>query len=94
MEAGSPQGSEINQWKTDFVPYVNLMKLRINATFSNCSLYNDLRNDWIRNITDKTPDFVDMDTTTKFKGMFAIHHSITAKFILRAYNVRKENLFR
>ena len=59
-----------------------------------CSLYNDLRNDWIRNITDKTPDFVEMDTTTKLKVIFAIHHRITAKFILRSYNVRKENLFR
>ena len=59
-----------------------------------CSLYNDLRNDWIRNITDKTPDFVEMDTTTKFKVIFAIHHRITAKFILRSYNIRKENLFR
>ena len=59
-----------------------------------CSLYNDLRNDWIRNITDKTPDFVEMDTTTKFKVIFANHHRITAKFILRSYNVRKENLFR
>ena len=59
-----------------------------------CSLYNDLRNDWIRNITDKTPDFVEMDTTTKLKLIFAIHHRITAKFILRSYNVRKENLFR
>ena len=56
--------------------------------------YNDLRNDWIRNITDKTPDFVEMDTTTKFKLIFAIHHRITAKFILRSYNLRKENLFR
>ena len=59
-----------------------------------CSLYNDSRNDWIRNITDKTPDFVEMDTTTKFKVIFAVHHRITAKFILRSYNVRKENLFR
>ena len=55
---------------------------------------SDLRNDWIRNITDKTPDFVEMDTTTKFKVIFAIHHKITAKFILRSYNVRKKNLFR
>ena len=59
-----------------------------------CSLYNDLRNDWIRNITDKTDDFVEMDTSTKCKVIFAVHHSITAKFILRSYNVRKENLFR
>ena len=59
-----------------------------------CSLYSDLRNDWITNITDKTPDFVEMDTTTKFKVIFAIHHRITAKFILRSYSVRKENLFR
>ena len=41
-----------------------------------CSLYNDLRNNWIRNITDKTPDFVEMDTTTKFK--------VTRKFTWRA----------
>ena len=39
-------------------------------------------------------DFVEMDTTTKFKVIFAIHHRITAKFILRSYNLRKENLFR
>ena len=55
-----------------------------------CSLYSDLRNDWIRNITDKTPDFVEMDTTTKFKVIFVIHLRITAKFILRSYNVTKE----
>ena len=55
---------------------------------------NDLRNDWIRNITDKTADFLEMDTTAKFKVIFAIQHRITAKFILRSYNVRKENLFR
>ena len=53
-----------------------------------CSLYNDLRNDWIRNITDKTPDFVEMDTTTKFKVILGIHHRITAKFILRSYNLK------
>ena len=58
------------------------------------SLYNDLRNDWIRNITDKTPDLVEMDTATKFKVIFEIYHRITAKFILRSFNVRKENLFR
>ena len=35
-----------------------------------CSLYNDLRNDRIRNITDQTPNFVEMDTTTKSKFCF------------------------
>ena len=46
-------------------------------------------------ITDKTPDFAEMDTTTKFfKVIFAIHHRTTAKFILKSYNVGKENLFR
>ena len=59
-----------------------------------CSMYNHLRNDSLRKITDKAPDFVERDTTTKFKVIFAIHHRITAKFILRSYNVRKENLFR
>ena len=44
--------------------------------------------------TNKTPDFVEIYTTTKFKVIFAIHHRITAKFILRSYNVRKKNLFR
>ena len=69
------------------------MKLRVNATFSLNAVYNDLKNDLI-NIMDKTPDFVEMDTTTKFKVIFAIHHRITAKFVLRPYNLRKENLFR
>ena len=55
-----------------------------------CSLYSDLRNVWIRNITDKTPDFVEMDTTTNFKVIFAVHCGVTAKFILRSYNVRKK----
>ena len=58
-----------------------------------CSLYNDLRNKWITNITTKTPNFVEMDTTSKFKVIFDVHHRITAKFILRRYNVRKKNLY-
>ena len=46
-----------------------------------CSLYNDLRNGWIRNITKKTPGFVELDTTNKFKVIFDDHLRITAKIL-------------
>ena len=83
---------QIYQWEEAFITYIFII-YKCHFLFK-CSLYNDLRNDWIRNITDKTPDFVEMDTSAKFKVIFAIHHRITAKFILKSYNVRKENLFR
>ena len=54
------------------------MKLRMNATFYlNVVCALDLRNEWITNSTNKTPNFIEMDTTSKFKVLFYINHRIT-----------------
>ena len=42
----------------------------------------------------KTANFLELDKINKFKVIFDIHHRITAKFILRCYQLRKESLYR
>ena len=59
-----------------------------------CSLYDELRNEWVSHIVNKTANFLELDKINKFKVIFDIHHRITAKFILRCYQLRKESLYR
>ena len=59
-----------------------------------CSLYDELRNEWILHIVNKTANFLELDKINKFKVIFDIHQRITAKFILRCYQLRKESLYR
>ena len=77
----------------DSVLYVNLMKLRTKVIFS-FSLYEELRNEWVSHIVNKTANFLELDKINKFKVIFDIHHRITAKFILHCYQLRKESLYR
>ena len=57
-------------------------------------LYDELRNEWVSHIVNKTANFLELDKINKFKVIFDIHHRITAKFILRCYQLRKESLYR
>ena len=59
-----------------------------------CSLYDELRNEWVSHIVNKTANFLELDKINKFKVIFDIHHRITAKFILRCFQLRKESLYR
>ena len=55
-----------------------------------CSLYDELRSEWVSHIVNKTANFLELDKINKFKVIFDIHHRITAKLILRCYQLRKE----
>ena len=59
-----------------------------------CSLYDELRSEWVSHIVNKTANFLELDKINKFKVIFDTHHTITAKFILCCYQLRKENLYR
>ena len=59
-----------------------------------CSLYDELRREWVSHIVNKTANFLELDKINKFKVIFDTHHRITAKFILRCYQLRKESLYR
>ena len=59
-----------------------------------CSLYDELRSEWFSHIVNKTANFPELDKINKFKVTFDTHHRITAKFILRCYQLRKESLYR
>ena len=54
-----------------------------------CSLYDELSK-WVSHIVNKTPNFLERDKINKSKVIFDIHHRITAKLILRYYQLRKE----
>ena len=59
-----------------------------------CSLYDEVRSEWVSHIVNKTVNFLELDKINKFKVILDIildiHHRITAKFILRCYQLRKE----
>ena len=59
-----------------------------------CSLYDELRREWVLHIVNKTANFLELDKINKFKVIFDTHHRITAKFILRCYQLRRESLYR
>ena len=59
-----------------------------------CSLYDELRSEWVSHIVNKTANFLELDKINKFKVIFDTHHRITAKFTLRCYQLRKESLYR
>ena len=59
-----------------------------------CSLFNELRSEWVSHIVNKTANYLELDKINKFKVIFDIHHRITAKFNLRCYQLRKESLYR
>ena len=44
-----------------------------------CSLYDELRSEWVSHIVNKTANFLELDKINKFKVTFDIHHRITAK---------------
>ena len=46
-----------------------------------CSLYDELRSEWVLHIVNKTANFLELDKTYKFKLIFDIHHRISAKCI-------------
>ena len=48
----------------------------------------------VSHIVNKKANFLELDKINKFKVIFDIHHRITAKFILRCYQLRKESLHR
>ena len=50
-----------------------------------CSLYDELRSEWVSHIVNKTANFLELDQINKFKVIFDIHHRITAKFIFIFY---------
>ena len=39
-----------------------------------CSLYDELRNEWVSHIVNKTANFLELDKINKFKVIFDIHH--------------------
>ena len=79
----------------DSVFYVNLIILRMKVIFSfNVSLYDELRSEWVSHIVNKTANLLELDKINKFKVIFDIDHIITAKFILRCYQLRQESLYR
>ena len=53
-----------------------------------------LRSEWVSHIVNKTANFLELDKINKLKVIFDTHHRITAKFILRCYQLRKESLYR
>ena len=55
---------------------------------------HELRSEWVSDIVNKTANFLELDRINKFKVIFDIHHRITARFILRCYQLRKESLYR
>ena len=57
-------------------------------------LYDELRSEWVSHIVNKTANFLELDKINKFKVIFDTHHRITAKVILRCYQLRKESLYR
>ena len=59
-----------------------------------CSLYDELKREWVSHIVNKTANFLELDKINKFKVVFDIHHRITTKYILRCYQLRKESLYR
>ena len=61
-----------------------------------CRLYDELRSEWVSNFVNKTANFLELDKLDKFKVIFdnIIHHRITANFILRCCELRKESLYR
>ena len=74
---------------------MNLMKLRTKVIFSfSFSLYDELRSESVSHIVNKTANFLELAKINKLKVIFDIHHRITAKFILRCYQLRKESLYR
>ena len=60
----------------------------------NIVFMDELRSEWVSHIVNKTANFLELDKINKFKVIFDTHHRITAKFILRCYQQRKENLYR
>ena len=71
------------------------MKLRMKVIFSlNVAFIYELRSERVSHIVNKTANFLELDKINKFKVIFDTHHRITAKFILRCYQLRKENLYR
>ena len=45
----------------------------------NCSLYDELRSEWVSHIVNKRANFLELDKINKFKVIFDTHHRITVK---------------
>ena len=54
-----------------------------------CSLYDELRSEWVSRIVNKTANFLELDKINKFKVIFDTHHRITAKFIFALLSAKK-----
>ena len=59
-----------------------------------CSLYDELRSEWVSHIVNKRTNFPELDKISKFQVIFDIYHRITAKSTLRCYQLKKESLYR
>ena len=58
-----------------------------------CPLYNDIRNDLFNEVLLEKPDFIYLDTDDQCKILFSTFHRKLAKYIHKAFNIRKNSLF-
>ena len=58
-----------------------------------CPLYNDIRNDLFNEVRLEKPDFIYLDTDDQCKLLFSSSHRKLAKYIHKAFNIRKNSLF-
>ena len=58
-----------------------------------CTLYNDLRYQWLLKVKQETIDFDSLDIQQKLNIVFTKNYHCTAKFLLRSFNLRKDKLY-
>jgi hypothetical protein len=57
-----------------------------------CTLYTDLRRDWLQGVRDQVVNFDTLNNFEKIRIMFEKHHRCTSKYILNCFIRRKDKL--